>query len=199
MKKILILIFLLHALNALKAQVNDTIFLEINSTEELISSTKASEVTLYKYVDSTFKYSVLLPDSLEIIETGTERVFAGILPTPDNTENSISITSFYKAEFKSWDHFVKVFITGNKPGKTTLFSPDHVLYGFSSHDTPFNSGIRKRLFTISNQIVNAYEFALVETPSAYLWIQYSSTPNTYDHNIERFNRFLDSLQVFDRL
>lgn len=195
MKKILMLFLISAFAWTIKSQSNDTILMEFPTTDELIKDIEDLEITLNKLIDSTFNYSVSFPDSLELIDTGSDRIFAGILPTPNNEENSISITSFFKNEFSSWDRFVEVFITGNKPGQQTLFSPEHILYGFSTNDTPFKLGVRKRLFTISNNKIFNYEFALVETPTAYLWIQYGSTPDTYDYNIERFNQFLDSFEI----
>lgn len=118
------------------------------------------------------------------------------MPAIDNIENAILITGFNKDKFASFNDFQRIYITGNVFGKETLYSKDHVWYGRNERDfKQIKNGVSSRVFTIFDKKIYHNQFVLLESSKAYLWIQFTATPTTYDKNISKFDDFLSGLIV----
>jgi hypothetical protein len=153
-----------------------------------------SQTTLYK--NAKFGYHLNIPSWFIIHETDTTHSFGGTIPAIDNVENVIMITGFSKDKFSSFNDFQRIYITGNVFGKETLYSKDHVWYGRNERDfKQIENGVSSRVFTIFEKNIYDNQFVLLESSKAYLWIQFTSTPTTYDMNVSKFDDFLAGLTV----
>jgi hypothetical protein len=194
MKRVVFILSFILVSIVIFSQENDTIHKSYKDINDLKKQTKADSIDLYKYVDSTFSYEVSIPKWLNIKETGNAETFGGTLPVVKGIENAIIIKGFQKEEFKSFEEFITKYITGNKFGKKTLFSDDHYWYG--NHELiKIENGVREKVFIFWNKAIYYHEFVLLKTPTAFLWVQFTSTPETYDINIKKFDEFLFGLKV----
>jgi len=148
------------------------------------------------YNSDKFGYTLSVPPWLKIIETDTALSFGGTMPAVDKIENAILITGFSKNRFSSFDDFQRIYITGNIFGKETLYSNQIIWYGRNERDfKQIKNGVSSRVFTLWERHIYHNQFVLLETSKAYLWIQFTSTPTTYDVNIVKFNSFLTGLTL----
>jgi len=194
MKWIFIIFILLNSFGT-KAQ-NDTIKRNYKNTKDLKSQIKKDSIEFLTYIDSTFGYKVEVPKWLNIRETGSDKVWGGTFPEIDGIENAIMIKGFDKSEFKSFEHFTEIYITGNKFGKKTLYSENHNWYGHNPRDLhDIKNGVSCRVFTFFQNKIYHNQFALIETKKAFLWVQFVATPETYELNLPRFTEFIDGIEL----
>lgn len=153
--------------------------------------------TLVYAQSDKYGYKVTTPSWLKVINTDDEKIWGGTMPAVNNIENAVLITAYHKTEFTSFDEFVRIYITGNKFGKQTLFSKSHYWYG--RNETEFKQvehGVSSKVFTFYKNNIYHNQFVLLESSNSYLWIQFCSTPDTYDKNLPLFNEFLENLVIF---
>lgn len=146
-------------------------------------------------VKSGSGYSVEIPEWLNV-KGSDETSWGGTMPAVEGIENAILITSYEKNKFKSFEDFQHIFITGNKFGEETLYSKEHIWYGRNEYDLKqIKNGVRSRVFILYKDHIYHNDFVLLETSKSYLFIQFCSTPETYDTNLPKFNKFLKKLKV----
>jgi hypothetical protein len=152
------------------------------------------QTTTYK--SDKFGFVLLVPSWLNIHKTDTAFSFGGTMPAIDNIENAILVTGFSKNDFASFTDFQRIYITGNVFGKETLYNKQQIWYGRNERDfKQIDNGVSSRVFTFYNKKIYHNQFVLLETSNAYLWIQFVSTPETFDVNIAKFNDFLKGLAL----
>ncbi|MCI5056206.1 MAG: hypothetical protein MRY83_08860 [Flavobacteriales bacterium] len=150
------------------------------------------------YENKEIGLKVEIPEWLNLKETGNKNLWGGTFPALDGIENALMISGFDKTEYKSFEEFKKVFITGNTFGKTTLFSDTHIWYGYNKRDLiEIKKGVSCRVFTLYQKKIYHNQFCLIETDKAFVWIQFVATPETYDTNIEKFNSFVGSIKYLN--
>lgn len=148
------------------------------------------------HIDSTLGYQVVIPDWLELNENPLNGFWGGGFPAVGGVSNALYIKGFDKSKFDSFEKFVEVYITGNKFGKTTLYSKNHKWYGYNPRDLKkVNNGITCRVFTFFQNNIYHHQFVLLESKTSYIWIQFTATPDTYDVNLPRFNEFMEGLKL----
>jgi hypothetical protein len=145
-------------------------------------------------VDSSFGYTVAIPNWLEVKETGSKNTFGGTLPTTKGIENAILISCFSKTEFSSFEAFQAVYLTGNHFGQPTNFSKEHIWYG-QNQPVKVEGGVEQKVFLYWHNKIYHNKFVLLQTPKAYLWVQFVATPETYDVNIGKFTDFIKGLKI----
>lgn len=144
--------------------------------------------------DKKYGYSVIIPEWLSIKSNANP--FGGTLPAVDSIENAILIMGYSKSEFKSFEEFKTIYISGNKFGQPTLYSSEHIFYGRNEYDYKIiQNGVRSRLFLFWRNHIYHANFVLLETPKSYLWIQFMATPTTYEINLPKFDVFLEGLKI----
>jgi hypothetical protein len=146
------------------------------------------------YIDSLFNYQVSIPQWLHLKEPGSSSIIGGTLPAVEKIEDAIIIQGFPKSDFKSFEEFKDIYLTGNVFGKPAKFSQEHIWYG-QNELVKIDNGVRQKVFLFWNNRIYHKAFVLIETKSAYLWIQFGSTPKTYDLNISKFDEFMNGLKV----
>lgn len=170
--------------------------LTVDTYDELRRNQETHGIEKLTYYDSTFQYQVEIPNWLTLRETGTGDAIAGTLPAIDGIENAISVNGFRKDNFSSFEDFQRIFITGNTFGKEALFGKNYIWYGRNERDfKKIEHGVTSRVFIFFNRVIYHNQFVLLETKSAYLWIQFIATPDTFDTNLPKFNEFLKGLKV----
>jgi hypothetical protein len=181
------------------AQYTDSVKVKrgvFNSYEELRANQIFLRIYPLIYVDSSFNYKVQIPDWLTLGETGSATIFGGTLPAVNGVENAILITGFSKSDFKSFDEFKEIYLTGNKFGEPTKYSKEHIWYG-QNELIKIENGVKQKVFTLWRNWIYHNLFILLETKAAYLWIQFTSTPDTYDVNISKFGEFMSGFKLIN--
>lgn len=166
-----------------------------NNYEELKKKQKESGVDTLIYCDLTFNYKVNIPDWLNLKETKSVNLFGGTLPAVDGIENAILITGFDKSRFKSFDEFKKIYLTGTM-GQPAKFNKDIGWLG-ANEPISITNGIKQKVFLFWENHLYHSQFVLIETKSAYVWIQFTSTQDTYNKNISKFDEFMNGFKVTD--
>lgn len=150
------------------------------------------------HIDSTLGYQVAIPDWLELNKNPLNGFWGGGFPIVDGVSNALYIKGFDKSKFDSFNHFVEVYISGNKFGETTLYSKNHKWYGYNPNNLKqVEQGVSCRVFTFFQNKIYHHQFVLLETKTAYLWVQFTATPDTYAFNIDTFTAFAQSIQLLD--
>ena len=178
MKKLLLIFFFL-------------IIVQTFGQNQKIDSTEVST-----YNDYANAYSVEKPSWLSVMESGNTNTWGGVMPAVHEIKNAIMITAFEKGKFKDFEDFERIYITGNKFGQETLFSKNHIFYGRNEKDLKdIEHGVSSKLYLFFKNKIYHCQFVLLETSKSFLFINFTSTPETYEENIGKFNAFLKGLRV----
>lgn len=169
---------------------------QVDTTKVEIVEQKIDTAETSSYVDYENDFSVEKPDWLKVDSDLPLNMYGGTMPKVNGIENAIMITAFKKSRFESFKDFQRIYITGNTFGKPALFSNQYTWYGRNERDfKKIKHGVSSRVFYIFKNHVYHNQFVLLETSSAYLFVHFCSTPETYDENIKKFNEFLKGLKV----
>lgn len=196
-KTIQTIIFLFISTSHAYSQLTDSPKIKkdtFNTYEELRIKQKLSEIDTLTYLDSTFNFQVKIPGWFHLKETGSRNLLGGTLPAINGIENAILIKSFYKFEFKSFDEFKYIYLTGNIFGQPTKYSNEIIWYG-QNKLIEVDNGVKQKVFTFWRNKFYTNEFILLETKSAYLWIQFTSTSDTYEINVLKFDEFMKGFET----
>ena len=148
-----------------------------------------------QYVNSTCNYQVHIPKWLNLRETGTVFSWGGTLPAVEGIENAILIQAFQKYNFKSFKDFRKYIIEALVFGETPSWSNTHNFYGKKELGKYKNIGNKYKVYMIWENLMYHCEYILVESKTAYLWINFTSTPETFDINIDKFYEFMSGFEI----
>jgi len=146
-------------------------------------------------VDTVLGFKAIIPAWFKLRETGSDWTLGGMLPAVDGIENVIMIKAFPKKDYVDMAAF-KDFIIGTWTfGTHPKWSAEHVCYGIKDmEDVP---GIGKS-YSASNFWQNhiyTCKYVLAESKTAFLWIDFTATPNTYELNLPKFDEFLKGLKL----
>ena len=167
------------------------IYIQTFAQNQKIDSTEVST-----YNDYQNGYSIEKPSWLSVMESGNKNAWGGTLPAVHNIKNAIMIMAFEKTKFKDFADFERIYITGNKFGEETLFSKNHIFYGRNEKDFyDVQNGVSSKLYLFFKSKIYHCQFVLLETSNSFLFINFTSTPETYEENIDKFNEFLKGLKL----
>ena len=198
MRTILITIGLIFLSLLSHSQTNDSakvIRKTFDTYDELRNMQKEEEIDILTYLDSTFNYQVQIPNWLNLKETGMTYAWGGTLPAVEMIENAIMITAYEKKEYKSFMDFRKYIVEDLVFGKPTSWSDSHIFYGKKELGKYKNIGYAYKVYWIYQNLMYHCKYILVETETAYLWIQFISTPETFEKNIDKFEEFMNGFKI----
>jgi len=195
MKTILFIIFLTIHSGSLFSQTNDTINKNYTDIDDLKKHIENEGVELLKYIDKTFNYEIAIPNWLTLLETGNPELWGGTLPAIHDIENAILITGFHKKEFKSFKDFKNKIIEKNVFGQPTQMSANHIFMGKKILDEIPDIGPAYLQYQMWNNHLYDCQFVLTETKTAYIWINFTATRETYGDNLEKFNEFMEGFKI----
>lgn len=166
-----------------------------SSYDELRKKQAKDKIEKLTYLDSTFNYQVEIPDWLNVRETGTAYAFGGTLPAIDGCENAILVKAFDKAKYPTLLDFKKFIIEGVVFGQSPQWSDTHKFMGKKDLGKYNNIGDSYKVYMMRGNLMYHCEYVLVETKTAYLWIDYTSTKETFDKNFPKFEEFMKGFKV----
>jgi len=193
MRYLLLLYFFTYCLISFGQNSVDTIYRNYTNIDELNIYTHYG-VKLTKYCDSLSKYEIEIPNWLTLKETNNVSMWGGLFPAINGIENAFLITSYPKKKYDSFNDFKRIYLAGNVFGKPTLYSSEHIWYGQHKIEN-IENGVQQRVFIFWKNHIYHDKFVLIETPSSYLWIQFTSTPDTYDKNIAKFEELMKGFKI----
>lgn len=176
---------------------NDTVKALYDTYEDLDDLERKKEalgIEQLTYIDSTFKFKIAIPEWFKVMETGTPTVFAGTLPEEDGIENAIAIKSFDKSG-KSFEDFEEYIVKHMVFGQTVKWSNTHSSMGKKELDEYSEIGTSYKVYLIQNKSVYHCQYVLAETETAYLWIDFTATQETFDKNKGKFDEFMNGFEI----
>lgn len=148
------------------------------------------------YIDSTFNYKVAIPDWFELRETGTPRLFGGTLPAVEGIENAIGIKCYEKSDI-SFDAFEEYIVKGMVVGQAANWSENHISMGKKELDEYNEIGTSYKVYLLLNNALYHCQYVLVETETAFLWIDFTATKKTFDKNKGKFDEFMNGFEIME--
>jgi hypothetical protein len=146
-------------------------------------------------VDSLLGFKAIIPAWLQVKETGSVMAFGGMLPAVDGIENAILIKAFPKEKYADMAAF-KDFVIGTwKFGEHPNWSAEHVCYGMKDMDYIAGIGQAYRCSNFWRNHIYTCKYVLVESKTAFLWIDFTATPTTYEANLPKFDEFLKGFRL----
>jgi len=200
MTRIILTLFAFLTTGLTFSQSNDSTKFKKDSFDnyqELREKQKAADIDKLTYLDSTFNFQVQVPNWLNLRETGTTYAWGGTLPAVESIENAILIKIFDKSDYKSLTDFKKYIIGELVFGQSPNWSNSHKFMGKKDLGKYKNIGDAYKIYLLQGKIMYHCEYILLETKTAYLWIDFTSTPTTFDINIGKFEEFMSSFTVTD--
>ena len=133
---------------------------------------------------------LIVPKWLKLIETKSDFAWGGTLPAVKKIENAILIKSFKKSKFKSIKEFRKYIVEDLSIGQYAPWSKIHQFVGKNELEDFKQIGKSYRVFMRNNNLIYHCCYVFCETKTAYLWIDFTSTPETYNQNFDKFKEFI---------
>lgn len=162
--------------------------------QDLKKKTDSLGINELYYIDSTYNYKVIVPKWLKLIETKSDFAWGGTLPAVAKIENAILIKSFQKSKFKSLKEFREYIIEDLSFGQYPPWSKIHQFVGKNELEDFKQIGKSYRVFMRNNNLIYHCCYVLCETKTAYLWIDFTATPETYEKNFGKFKEFIAGLE-----
>jgi len=163
--------------------------------DELRQKQSKDSLEKLSYLDSTFNYQVEIPNWLNLRETGTVYAFGGTLPAINGIENALIIKAFDKIKFPTYLDFKKFIIEDLSLGQSPKWSTSHKFMGKKELGKYNNIGDSYKAYFMRGNLLYHCEYVLVETKSAYLWIDFTATQETFDKNFAKFEEFMRGFKV----
>jgi hypothetical protein len=155
----------------------------------------ADKIVNMYVVDSLRGYKAVIPAWLKLRETGSDWTFGGMLPAVDGIENVIMIKAYPKKAYADMAAF-KDFVIGTWAfGTHPKWSDEHACYGIKDMDYVPGIGQAFRASNFWQNHIYTCKYVLAETKTAFLWIDFTATPTTYEVNLPKFDEFLKGLQL----
>lgn len=145
------------------------------------------------YIDSTFSFKLLVPSWFNYIDTDDPRIFVGMLPPVDDISNAIAIKSYFK-KGKSFEEFAEYIVEHMVVGQFVNWSADHIAMGKKELEEYQNLGKSYKVYLMQGKLIYHCQYLLIETATAYLWIDYTATPTTFAQNKDKFDEFLKGFE-----
>lgn len=191
---ILLLVFCVTLVGYAQTDTVSRTYRDVNDLKRQIDNT---DIELFKYVDSTFSYEIMIPQWLTLRETSSSEVWGGTLPPVNGIENAIVIKGFSKKRFKSFKDFKNTIIEKDVFGQPTQMSANHIFMGKKLLDEIPNVGPAYVQYHNWNDRLYDCQFVLTETKSAYLWIIFTATRDTYEKNLDKFEEFVKGFKAIE--
>ncbi|HEY8896467.1 MAG TPA: hypothetical protein VIM79_16690 [Niastella sp.] len=163
--------------------------------KELRKKQAENNIEKLTYLDSTFNYQVEVPDWLNVRETGTAYAFGGTLPPIDGCENAILVKAFDKEQYPTLLDFKKFIVEDLVFGKSPQWSDTHKFMGKKELGKYNTLGDAYKVYMMRGNLMYHCEYVLVETRTAYLWIDYTATKETFERNFPKFKEFMSGFKL----
>lgn len=124
-------------------------------------------------------FQVKVPTWLNLKETGSRFAWGGTLPPVKGIENAILIKIFDKEEFASLQDFKKYIVEDLSVGQTPPWSKSHIFMGKKDLNDFTRIGSSYKVYVMYGGLIYHCVYVLLETPKAYLWINF----HFYSRNI----------------
>ena len=148
-----------------------------------------------EYVSETFQFQFTPPEGMKLVETGSAFVLKATFPTSADTDNNLTIKISPAYKVGSFQAFQDLIIAANEVGSAPRWSQEHTLLAKEALPPVGEGWPAWRVKLQWREQVYQSQFVLVETPEAYLWINYSATPDSFAADLPHFQAFLASLEV----
>ena len=198
MTKIILILITTFSIGLTFGQTADSIKVKkdtFDNYDELRDKQYKAGIKTLTYVDSTFNFQIVVPNWLRLVETGSVNIWGGTLPAVEGIENAIAIKSFDKKDYKSLNDFKKYIIEDNVFGQSPPWSNSHIFMGKKNLGKYKDIGDAYKVYLMREKLMYHCEYVLLETATAYLWIDFTSTQETFDKNIDKFDEFMNGFKV----
>ena len=164
-------------------------FVDLNALNYRVSLDEPDEAM--EFVDPVANYALTVPEWLNITRSEYEDVFFASFPDNYNIKNAMSISFYAKEDFESFEVFNEEKLVGLKMGdpigRTTVMIKNEL-------EPPANStGVSYKIQQVFGKAMYEMQYVTYETPTGYLLINFTATPETYDINAPKFREVLDGL------
>lgn len=162
--------------------------------EDLMLKKKMAGIDTLYYVDSLLNYKVSVPAWLNLRETGTRLIWGGTFPPINGIEDALTIKGCPKEKYPDLASFQRFVIGDWVFGQHPNWSSTHVCYGKKDLGAFKGFGSLFIVYFFLNNKIYYCKYALLETKTAFLWVDFTSTPNTFDNNLSKFDSFLNAIE-----
>ena len=176
---------------------NDSVKIIHDTYEDLEDLERKKEelgIEQLTYIDSTFKFKIAIPEWYKVMETGTPYAFGGILPEVQGIENAIAIKSYDK-KGNSFEEFEEYIVKHMVLGQTVNWSKSHTSMGKKELDEFNEVGKSYKVYLLINNLLYHCQYVLTESETAFLWIDYTATEDTFDKNKGKFEEFMKGFEI----
>lgn len=170
---------------------------KFNTYDELRAKQETAKIDQLTYLDSSFNFRVKVPNWLKLRETGSAYAWGGTLPAVQEIENAILIKIWDKTDFATLKDFKRYIIEDISFGQTAKWSEKHQFMGKKELPAYKNIGQTYKVYWLIGKLMYHCEYVILETKTAYLWIDFTATQETFDTNISKFEEFLNGFQVIN--
>jgi hypothetical protein len=167
----------------------------LTNVSQIISKQSSGEYQI-SYADSANGYSVIIPKWWDIKETPSPNFFGGTFDEIDKSKSALLVKAFEKEKFKTLQNFENWVISSYKSGDTPKWSTNQKVL-FKKNLSEFNT--IGKAFKVQLKTEDTFYnccYIIVETSKSYLWIDLTSTRETYDANFKKLEKILLQFTAF---
>lgn len=167
----------------------------IANAAHVISEQKSGQDQI-KYIDSTYGYSVTIPKWWKIKETPSANFFGGTLPKINQSEGALLFKAFEKEKFKTLPNFENWVISNYRSGDTPQWSNAHKVLFKKDLSTFADIGKAYKVQLKTEDTFYNCCYVIVETSQSFLWIDLTTTRETYDANFKKLENVMLEFTAF---
>lgn len=185
-KTLLILLLLSLVSYSSISQIAST---DLTNTSQVIAKQNSGQDQL-TYTDSAHGYSMIIPKWWTIKETPNTNFFGGTFDEIEKSKSALLIKAFKKGNFKTFQNFENWVVSSYKSGDTPKWSTNQIFL-FKKNLSAFNT--LGKAFKVQLKIGDTFYnccYLIVETSQSYLWIDLTSTRETYDANFKKLETIM---------
>ena len=142
------------------------------------------------YRDTLSSYQVVIPEWFTVRNTNATNLWGGTLPAVDGIENAIVIKAYAKKTGSSFFGFKKYVVEGLSFGKTPPWSSSHHFMGKKDLGIYKGIGDSYIVYLMRGGLIYHCKYVLLESRTAYIWIDFTATEKTFDKNMPKFDEFM---------
>jgi hypothetical protein len=196
MKTALLLLIFVFSICTAFGQVDSSSHRHTSLGSYLIALEQLTGKDSIVHEDSVYSYKITIPAWWHILEASSPNAFGGTFPAVDGIENAMVIKAFLKTDYDNVRAFENwLFDNFNPLNKSSLNNNPKLLLKKQLNDFK-NIGKAYKVQLLNGRLIYHCRYVIVETKTAYLWIDFTATQTTYDKN---FPKFTELMSLFSKI
>jgi len=147
------------------------------------------------FESEAYGYKVTVPTWANVQKTGDERIFGVLLPQVAGVRNAVAVKATPKDQFPSFEAFRKYVYEDNRPDQPFIMNNFMTFKGGKTLAPVTENRAVYQVLLESHEVTYHCKYVLMETPKAWLLVDFFATKDTYEKNLARFDQLAAGVEI----